>query len=276
MKLAHHYRTLGLRRSASFSDVKTAYRQLVRQYHPDLNPDKQAIEQFIQINHAYTALSEALNLADTGANEISKEEAHSSHTDFPNGHQRAAERDGSHPTGRLNLRELILKLEKMGLGNFQPSGPAESTHAPPAETFSSTPHQAPTAHSEADSTEMPNATSATINSSISEQEVGLKQDAYLRLRELLQQRKFPRAIALVEGLAHRLPTDLEIIQWQAIVYQRWGRHLIGEKQLKKARLYLQKALQTDPHNPSLCDEVNHDLGLLDLLSQHISSSQPPL
>ena len=57
MNLARHYRTLGLRRGASAPDVKAAYRKLVRQYHPDINPDEAAIEQFIKINDAYTALS---------------------------------------------------------------------------------------------------------------------------------------------------------------------------------------------------------------------------
>ncbi len=60
MTLAHHYRTLGLRRGASFHDIKAAYRQLVRQCHPDINPNEQAVEQFIQVNDAYTVLSAAM------------------------------------------------------------------------------------------------------------------------------------------------------------------------------------------------------------------------
>ncbi|MGB7485672.1 MAG: J domain-containing protein, partial [Phormidesmis sp.] len=71
MKLAHHYRVLGLRRSASFGEVKKAYRQLVRKYHPDINPDKAAIDQFIQINTAYTALCEALQISLSEATNIS-------------------------------------------------------------------------------------------------------------------------------------------------------------------------------------------------------------
>ena len=55
-----------------------------------------------------------------------------------------------------------------------------------------------------------------------------------------------------------MPTDSEIIQWQAIVYQRWGRKLIDNGQTQKARIYLKKALRTDPNNPSLWREINRD------------------
>ena len=78
------------------------------------------------------------------------------------------------------------------------------------------------------------------------------------MQGLLKYQRFPRAIALVEGLAQRLPQDREVRQWQAIVYQRWGRQLVNEKQLDKARIYLKKALKTDPHNQALWAEVEQD------------------
>lgn len=86
----------------------------------------------------------------------------------------------------------------------------------------------------------------------------LKQNAYEQLQQLLKEHRYPRAIALVEGLAQRLPNDAEVRQWQAIAYQRWGRQLISDKQVEKARLYLKKALRTDPHNKSLWYEVERD------------------
>ncbi|UIE36364.1 J domain-containing protein [Leptodesmis sichuanensis] len=86
----------------------------------------------------------------------------------------------------------------------------------------------------------------------------LKRTSYHQLQQLLRTQKFPRAIALVEGLARRLPQDLEVMQWQAIVYQQWGRQLVRDRQPDKARLYLKKALQTDPHNRSLWAEVEKD------------------
>lgn len=86
----------------------------------------------------------------------------------------------------------------------------------------------------------------------------LKDNAYQQLQSLLKQRKYPRAIALVEALAQRIPQDPEVRQWQAIAYQRWGRQLVKEKQVEKARNYLKKALKTDPHNRSLWAEVERD------------------
>ncbi|MBD2313599.1 J domain-containing protein [Desertifilum sp. FACHB-1129] len=93
---------------------------------------------------------------------------------------------------------------------------------------------------------------------LSETEQQLKDISYQQLQQLLKQRKFPRAIALVEALAHRIPQDPEVRQWQAIAYQRWGRQLVKEKQVEKARSYLKKALKTDPHNRSLWAEVERD------------------
>lgn len=97
-----------------------------------------------------------------------------------------------------------------------------------------------------------------FNPNLSPLEQQLKASSYQELQKFLKSQRFPRAIALVEGLARRIPQDPEIIQWQAIVYQRCGRQLIQERQLEKARIYLKKALRTDPHNRSLWAEVEKD------------------
>lgn len=93
---------------------------------------------------------------------------------------------------------------------------------------------------------------------LSESEQKLKSNSYQQLQQLLKYQRFPKAIALVEGLAQRLPQDPEVREWQAIAYQRWGRHLLNENQLDLARIYLKKALKTDPHNRSLWSEVERD------------------
>jgi tetratricopeptide (TPR) repeat protein len=93
----------------------------------------------------------------------------------------------------------------------------------------------------------------------------LKTNSYQQLQQLLKEQRFPRAIALIEGLARRLPQDSEVKQWQAIAYQRWGRQLIQERQLDKARIYLKKALRTDPHNRSLWAEVERDFRYMENL-----------
>ena len=46
----NYYETLGLTKDASQDEIKSAYRKLVKQYHPDLHPgDAQAAEKFKEI-----------------------------------------------------------------------------------------------------------------------------------------------------------------------------------------------------------------------------------
>lgn len=111
-----------------------------------------------------------------------------------------------------------------------------------------------------------------VTAQLSQGDLQLKQQFYENLQSLFQNQKFPRAIALVEGLAQRFPGDLEVRQWQAITYQRWGRHLIQQGQLDKAERYLQKALRTDAHNKSLWREVSLDLQRLNQVKSQVAQS----
>ena len=57
--LTECYRVLELMPQATLEEIKSAYRQLVKRYHPDRNPgDRQAADRFIQINQAYETLLE--------------------------------------------------------------------------------------------------------------------------------------------------------------------------------------------------------------------------
>jgi len=53
-----HYATLGLKKGASKEEIKKAYRKLALEWHPDLNPSKEAEQKFISINEAYETLME--------------------------------------------------------------------------------------------------------------------------------------------------------------------------------------------------------------------------
>src|SRR3954462_715719 len=54
-----YYEVLGVQRGASDDEIKKAYRNLARKYHPDRNPgDKQAEANFKEVQDAYDVLSD--------------------------------------------------------------------------------------------------------------------------------------------------------------------------------------------------------------------------
>ncbi|MBP5977427.1 J domain-containing protein [Brasilonema sp. CT11] len=200
MDLEDCYRLLGLRSGASFADIKTSYRRLAQQYHPDINPDDtKAKEKFIAVTEAYKLLLQKIPQQETAQ---------------PYNHSPVVEHQPTRATRPQTATKEKIK-EKV---------------KPP---------------------------------SFSEIEQRLKWRTYEQLQQFLKEKRFPQAISLAEALAQRLPEDAEVRQWQAISYQIWGRSLIAEKQPLKARIYLKKALKTDPYNKSLWNEVQRDFQMLE-------------
>jgi curved DNA-binding protein len=59
MDFIDYYKTLGISKTATQDEIRTAYRKLARKHHPDLNPnDKEANKKFQQINEANEVLSD--------------------------------------------------------------------------------------------------------------------------------------------------------------------------------------------------------------------------
>lgn len=58
MEYKDYYEILGVKRDASESEIKSAYRKLARKYHPDVNKTKEAEGKFKDINEAYEVLGD--------------------------------------------------------------------------------------------------------------------------------------------------------------------------------------------------------------------------
>ena len=54
-----YYETLGVNKSASDAEVKSAFRKLAKEYHPDVNKDEKAAEKFKEIGEAYSVIGDA-------------------------------------------------------------------------------------------------------------------------------------------------------------------------------------------------------------------------
>ncbi|HQE92542.1 MAG TPA: molecular chaperone DnaJ [Anaerolineae bacterium] len=54
-----YYEVLGISRDSSQEDIRRAYRQLARKYHPDVSTEPDAEERFKEVNAAYEVLSDA-------------------------------------------------------------------------------------------------------------------------------------------------------------------------------------------------------------------------
>ena len=59
MAATDYYKTLGVSRTASEKEIKSAFRRLARQYHPDVNPgNEEAERRFKEINEAHEVLGD--------------------------------------------------------------------------------------------------------------------------------------------------------------------------------------------------------------------------
>jgi tetratricopeptide (TPR) repeat protein len=236
MDIIECYRLLQLTSVASQEEVKAAYRRLARQLHPDVNADHQAQEQFIRVTEAYKVLIKI---------------AASRPVAVP------LKTPAAQPTPQASAPKVKISVQRPEPQQSQPKQPQPSQTEPsqtePSQTEpsqrqpSSVPPSSPTPIAEP---------SLTHELSVAEQK--LKLDTHRQLADLMKRRSLPRAIATVEALQARLPNDPEIRQWQALIYQRWGRQLIEERKLNQAKAYLKKALKTDPHNKTLWTQVEQD------------------
>lgn len=113
------YTVLGVPRSASEKDIKSAYRKLAKKYHPDQNPDDPSAHgKFAEANNAYELLNDAEKRAQFDRGEIDAD-GNPKFAGFNPGGQRGGARPGQ---GGFSAED-ILKEFMSGFGG-QPRGPA--------------------------------------------------------------------------------------------------------------------------------------------------------
>src|SRR5262245_59993224 len=80
--MANLYATLGVNRTATPNEIKSAYRRLARKYHPDVNADPSAASRFAQINEAYHTLidEERRKIYDSTGRAVSANEVRQQHS----------------------------------------------------------------------------------------------------------------------------------------------------------------------------------------------------
>lgn len=96
------------------------------------------------------------------------------------------------------------------------------------------------------------------HSTLSADEKLLKLSTLNQIYSLLKHKNWQKAINVAEKLTNQFPGDPDTEQWLAVAYHRWARTLIEQRQYEQARIYLQKAIQTDPHNRQLWLAIDRD------------------
>jgi tetratricopeptide (TPR) repeat protein len=193
------YQVLAISPTATTQEIKIAYRQLARKYHPDLNPgDREAEDRFKLIVQAYrTLLSVRSQVTDSTPTKATPK------TDTtPTGNSTSSSTSGV----RFHVKQRL--------------------RTPPA--------------------------------SLSPEEKLLKLSTLNRVYSLLKRQDFQQAVDVVEKLAIRFPNDPDVQPWLATAYHRLARQFISHQQSDRARIYLKKALQADPHNKKLWQEIERD------------------
>jgi DnaJ-class molecular chaperone len=101
------YEVLGVKTDASAEDIRKVYRQLAKQYHPDLNPGKPEAEaRFKAISAAYDLLSDPEKRARYDRGEIDESGAERPQRQYYRGHAEGAQGWRYQPDGEMDLNDL--------------------------------------------------------------------------------------------------------------------------------------------------------------------------
>src|SRR5215469_16382133 len=101
------YDVLGVKRDASAEDIRKAYRNLAKQFHPDLNPGKPEAEaRFKSVSAAYDLLSDPEKRARYDRGEIDETGAERPPRSYYRGHAEGAQGRKYAPQGEMDADDL--------------------------------------------------------------------------------------------------------------------------------------------------------------------------
>jgi molecular chaperone DnaJ len=109
-----YYEILGISKGASDNEIKSAFRNLARQYHPDVNNEPDAEDRFKEINEAYAVLSDQ-----------EKRDAYNRY-----GHAGVENAGGVPNWNTADFSDIFDELFGFGFGGFGRSSGGRSRNAP--------------------------------------------------------------------------------------------------------------------------------------------------
>ena len=116
-KTMDYYEILGVSKNASKDEIKKAFRQKARQYHPDVNKAPDAADKFKEIGKAYETLSDD-----------NKREIYDKYGE--DGLQNAGFNPNSFNMGDIDLSDIFSSFFGGGFGGFSSSGYERNPNAP--------------------------------------------------------------------------------------------------------------------------------------------------
>ncbi len=103
-----------------------------------------------------------------------------------------------------------------------------------------------------------------VETTLSPQDLQLKQDIFASLEKSIRQGDFIKAVATIDLLAKVIPNSTEILKKQSEVYFQYAQDLVKQRQqFNLARIYLKQSLKLDPRNQKRWEAVNREFNRIE-------------